>query len=427
MSLMNDALRKRARERRGPAAGHDRVAAARRPTRSTRWVITASLVVLLTAAAFGGLHLVQATTGGDLIVKDRASADLATLPRPLAAAPVALDQDEPKQPIGPPPTNDTAHPRDRQTPAARTQAAAAGESATNPAPHIAEEQTSVSERTPLPVQPPSAPARTHAPSAVPRPRESSPHQRAAVSRRFEPGPGPAATSAAKPAIDPSEPAADEASLPSRSTIDRPVSPPATADSDDQFYQKALAYHRSGRIKDAIALYNQVLVNRPNHPGALLNLSGAYLQNGSFSAAYPLLERLRQSASPPKGVLLNMAIAAIGLGDPQEALVWLDRAQAAADATPWDIRFHRAVAYARMNHLDDALALYQASEADRPDDSRVKFNLAITYDAMGRYQEALSRYQAVLDSQAATDRATIIQRMGTLRRYIDNRSSASTGH
>ena len=176
--------------------------------------------------------------------------------------------------------------------------------------------------------------------------------------------------------------------------------------EDLFYKKARAYHRNGRLAEAIRLYRQVLKAHSSHPDAMLNLAAAYMQQGRYIQAAPLLERLERSTPRPQGVLLNLAMAAIGMDAPEKALDYLDRAAALSDATPWEIRFHRAVAFARMNRLPEALDLYREVETERPGDPRLQFNLAVTCDALGFYPEAVAHYEAVLripSEPSATDK------------------------
>jgi tetratricopeptide (TPR) repeat protein len=129
------------------------------------------------------------------------------------------------------------------------------------------------------------------------------------------------------------------------------------------------------------------------------------------------------------VLLNQAIAAIGMGFPETGLTYLDRAAAASDASTWEIRFHRAVALSRLSRHTEALALYQMVEMERPDDPQLQFNLAVTCDSLERYPQALIHYEAVLqiDPEASgSERETIVQRIRTIRQYLDSHRWAEKG-
>ena len=263
----------------------------------------------------------------------------------------------------------------------------------------------------------------------------------AVSRAFEPGPVQKPNTGEKtrslvsrqtplPAQHAPSPAPGESEAVGGRNTDAAVRKTVPSDRDDDlFYKKARAYHRSNRLDDAIRLYRRVLHTTSNHPGATLNLAAAYMQQGNFIAAHPLLKRLEQSSPRPQGVLLNLAIASIGMDAPEKALADLDRAAAQSDASPWEIRFHRSVALARMNRLPEALALYREAARERPDDPRLQFNLAITCDALGLYPEAISHYEAVLRAPAPpseTDKATIISRIRTIGRYLNIAPSPAKG-
>lgn len=263
----------------------------------------------------------------------------------------------------------------------------------------------------------------------------------AVSRDYEPGPGPGDDRQVLPSagsVQPlQQPLPTDSPAPGQSTAtgskpraDRAVSKTApSVKSGNLFYKKALAYHRSGRLADAIRLYRQVLASDADHPDAMLNLSGAYMQQGNYVDATPLLNRLEQFSPRPQGVVLNLAIAAIGMGAPDKALIYLERAQTESDASPWEIRFHRAVAFARLDRLPEALVLYRTAEMERPDDPRLQFNLAVTCDTLGQYPEALAHYEAALripPEPTGTDRQTIIQRIRTIRRYLGSVPSVAKG-
>lgn len=194
-----------------------------------------------------------------------------------------------------------------------------------------------------------------------------------------------------------------------------------------FYRKALACHRGGRLTEAALFYRSVLETDANHKEAMLNLAAVYIEAGHFNQAQPLLKRLEKVTPRPEGVLLNLAITALGNDTPEAALSYLDRAEAAADSPFLQIQFHRAVALSRVNRLSEALALYKQVEAKRPDDYRVKFNMAVTYDALEDYPRALHYYETLLQAPAHTsqsDRQSITRRAGMLRRYLNATQSKS---
>ena len=444
MSLMNEALRKKNRETTGSPAATGFIDVSQRPRISRHWLIGLAATTLLTAAVFCGTHLIQTSAGPSLLVKS---------PQPGRARPPAhrltITTPDIQHRSEPTPSPALA---DHQTETATSEApptedrmVAVGLEPSPPAAPIpflpdTRDGRPASDLPPAEAQPP-LPHVTTASGSNKAPMQSTSREPSAASRRFEPGPGgnadagektgsgvlQASPSPARPALSPAPGASNAIGKGKPESAIRKRTP--SDETDDLFYKKARAYHRGKRLDDAIRLYQRVLNTNASHPGAMLNLAAAYMQQGNFIAATPLLKRLEQANPRPQGVLLNQAIAAIGMGAYEKALADLDRAAAQSDASPWEIRFHRAVVFARMNRLPDALVLYREAARERPDDPRLRFNMAVTCDALGLYAEALSHYGAVLRAPlppSETDKASIITRTRTIERYLNSAPIAEKG-
>lgn len=437
MSLMNDALRKKKRELAGTAVAPNFSEPSRRPQSTKRWVILLAGVILLSTATLAGIHLVQATPGSDLLVKtpsprpsippeSNAATTSSAAAAPVAgqshtdltgssvATPTNTDPLAVDRPAESPPLVDTGN---AQHPQAVERATTMAINAQKP-PDKAVAMPSPSMETS------TEPSRK---ALAVTPRNFEPGPDAQDNRQFQPS--LARRRSVSGAQRPSAPTRHGPSVIARASqsVQTPKKTVVSNDGKDMFYQKALTYHRSGRLTDAIRLYRQVLRSNAGHPGAMLNLSGAYMQQGNYVEATSLLNRLEQVEPRPEGVLLNLAIAAVGKGNPEQALIYLDRAASASDGSPWEIRFHRAVALARLNRLSEARVLYRALETERPEDPQLQFNLAITCDAMGLYPQALAHYEATLRTPpeaSGIDRSTIIQRIRTIRRYLGTDLSAA---
>lgn len=428
MSLMNDALRKKKRETTSsqPLVGFSDQGPRLRITRKM-WMVVFGALLLLGSVAAGGLYLQHYAGNGSL----RANRLLPPVSQ-SAFSPLANESQVPGQ---------YAEADTMQVVAGGKLIVATdpivgknGVASDSPASEPSAATVAISPPPPRPTQsaPAMAPAlekpatrRENSPSAITEMATAESHRKS--SRTFEPDPGrgiindkhiPAAqprsrSSAHTVAVAPL-PASDQNSKTRKATV-------ADDPDTDMFYRKALACHRNGRLEDAVRLYQQVLRSEPTHSEAMFNLAAAYIEGGSFNQARPLLIRLEHLTPRPDGVLLNLAITAIGTNAPSLALDYLDRAEKLADATPWEIRFHRAVALSHMNRFSDALTLYRELATQRPDDPRVQFNLAVTCDTMGLYPEALDHYESVLRASKASppnDTKTIIARMGSIRRYLN---------
>ncbi len=385
MSLMNDALRKKNREIAGSPAvsGFSKISQSPRTTRKGFSVIAA--MILLTAAALTGIHLMQSASGNTLRVK-RAQPSDAQLPVNRAV--------------------DTPSSAGRQAEVTPTFGPVDGNpEPLKPADTPQEKRATAADRQPLPAS-----------SVSDGPKPGTRHSRSApVEARVDrKPPATAIAKASAPITERNTGGAVRKNGPSHANR-------------DLFYKKALAYHRSGRLLEAIRLYRQVLKSDSSHPGAMLNLAAAAMRQGNYHEAQTLLERLEPSTRRPQGVLFNLAIAAIGMGAPETALDYLDNAQAVSDASPWEIRFHRAVAYTHMNQPSEALVLYRQVQTERPNAPGLQFNLAVTCDALGLYPEALAYYEAAMGTPlepSGIDKETITQRIRTIGQYLGNTQASA---
>ncbi len=442
MSLMNDALRKKSRETTGSPIAKGFIEVSGRPNFTRRWLFVLAGLILLTIGVFFGNYLMQAGIGNTPLVMT---------PQPERSLPPVNHPGET--------TSEVQHrsageplpaSADRQTETVvsgnapeGSRLATAEPDPTSPSPAVHPELPGPRAGEPAAAQKPADENPVFpsaAETALPFEAAEEPSQREpnTLSRGFEPGPvrtAPREKSRPVAARAPVQPASSTApeqtsEISGRLNAGEAVrkNPPSTVE-EDLFYKKARAYHRNGRLAEAVRLYRQVLKAHLSHPEVLLNLAAAYMQQGKYFEAAPLLERLERSNPRPQGVLLNLAMAAIGMDAPEKALGYLDQAAALSDATPWEIQFHRAVAFARMNRLPEALDLYREVETERPDDPRLQFNLAVTCDALGFYAQAVAHYEAVLhipSEASATDKETINRRIRTLRRYLDTAQSMATG-
>ncbi len=437
MSLMNDALRKKNREATGTPAAPGFSEAVRQPRPNRKWWAVLAAAALTTAAALAGIHLWQPDAGGSLLMKTQPSVHSRPPIHPAARAASQSQQPADVQSGSAPaaagiPATDMAD----ETPGTAGRLSPEPVSTPVRAPNTPEAAAArLSEIGPDTAKPMGTPVSIE-PETTGAPAGASRETTGTASRAFEPGPHstgqvetPPSPTPRRERTQPAPPPSLAQSTMANTTIE-PVRQPTEPDQDAElFYNKARSYHRSGRLTEAIRFYRQVLKFRPHHPAAMLNLAAATMQTGNYPDALPLLKQLEQSQPRPRGVLLNLAIAAIGVDDPEQALSYLDRASEASDASSWDIRFHRALSFARMNRLPEALVLYREAEAERPGDPRLQFNLAVTCDALALYPQALVHYEAALRTDSKrpeTDRATLTRRIRTLQRYLGQTPPSDKG-
>ena len=204
------------------------------------------------------------------------------------------------------------------------------------------------------------------------------------------------------------------------------SPQSTDDPvEERFYRKGLSYHRQNNFELAIQMYQAVLKKDPNHRAARFNLASAYIQVGAYLEAQSILEGLRTSEPYNPEILLNLAVAEIGLDRPGEALELLEKAQGSLSAPSFAIMFHKGAAYSRLGDFEKALAMYQTAERMSSDNPRLPLNKAIAYDHLQRYDQAIEEYEIYLDRNKdlhSPERPSIERRLIELRVYVSNVSN-----
>ena len=123
---------------------------------------------------------------------------------------------------------------------------------------------------------------------------------------------------------------------------------------------AVQHHRDGRVREAEALYRQVLAAEPDNPEALQLLGALLLQRGDAAAAAGLIRRAIAIDPARPGSHFNLGLALAALGD-----------------------------------RDGAVAAYRAALALRPEDAEAHTNLGHLLLAAKRPEEAVASFDAAL--------------------------------
>jgi len=186
-----------------------------------------------------------------------------------------------------------------------------------------------------------------------------------------------------------------------------------------FYQKALSYHRSGKIQTAIEMYLEVLKKNPDFRDAIFNLVAAYIEISNFAKAYTLLEKLRDLDPENPQVLLNLSVAEIGLGRPEKAIFHLEKAEL-LKGPRFEIYLNRGIAFSQIGRLDEAIMWHKRAEEIQQDDPLLLFNMALCYDKHEKYNDALRYYLLFLKQGSSFpphQLRDIKRRIRTLRIYL----------
>ena len=189
--------------------------------------------------------------------------------------------------------------------------------------------------------------------------------------------------------------------------------------EDKLYRKALQLHQQGRLSEAVAMYREILINTPDSRDTLYNLSSAYIKLDDFSSAYDILYGLLKSNPSDPEVLLNIAVAEIGLGRDEDAIDHLESIHTENDELNFTRYLHLGVAMGRAEKFEEALTYYQKAEGLNRDHPKLLFNIAILNDRLGRYPEALDYYSRLLKNESLLpdEAPELNNRIKILQNYI----------
>ncbi len=134
------------------------------------------------------------------------------------------------------------------------------------------------------------------------------------------------------------------------------------------------YQTSGRYREAVDIWQEVLKDDPNDLGAKIGLAGAYFKLGETDKAMGLLQEVLEVDPRNVKALRNMTTMHINLGEAQKALECAERA---LKVMPDDgqSHFNRAVAFELLGKEDEAIKEYQEAIRYSPDLSEAYANLA----------------------------------------------------
>jgi tetratricopeptide (TPR) repeat protein len=191
-----------------------------------------------------------------------------------------------------------------------------------------------------------------------------------------------------------------------------------ATSADRFYQKALQFHRDGRIKEAAGMYREVLKYTPSNTDAAYNLSSAYIELSDFSSAYELLSGLHSQNPGSAEIRLNLSVAEIGLGKTADAIDLLNGLDSENAKVKFSKFLHLGVAESQTGKLDEALTCYRKAEEINGKVPKLLYNMAVVNDKLGNYNDAIAYYQKFLaaGSSASGDAEAVSARIKVLKNF-----------
>jgi tetratricopeptide (TPR) repeat protein len=156
------------------------------------------------------------------------------------------------------------------------------------------------------------------------------------------------------------------------------------------FAEGLALHRQQQLEQAMAIYERVLRQMPNHAGALHHVGLIAFAAGNYNIAAGFI-RGALAVTPSSAAWGDLGNAYKELGRFDDALGCYDEALALDPRNP-DMYYNRATALQALGRMDAALADYDAALAFNPQDPEACNNRGVVLKEQGRYEEALASFE-----------------------------------
>jgi len=166
---------------------------------------------------------------------------------------------------------------------------------------------------------------------------------------------------------------------------------------EDIFRTAIQLHQAGNVVQAAALYEQILREQPNHPGAWHLLGVASHQQGDLERAVAYIERAIALEGTKAIYHNNLGVALRALGRLEEAIAAYRRALT-LNPSYADGHSNLAVALHETDRPEEALSAFLAALRLQPDHVDALFNLGNLYQDLGRHAEAIEAYQRALEQQ-----------------------------
>lgn len=164
---------------------------------------------------------------------------------------------------------------------------------------------------------------------------------------------------------------------------------------------------AGRHREAAAYFRGVLVHEPANFEAIERLGTSLFSIGQKHEAFFLFWRGRKLAPTHPLALANYGMALVDLGEIEEGVKELERAEARARKMPQLSDSARALIFNNLGNAleksgryEEALRALESGLALRPKDEFAQYNRGIVLSRLGRYAEAIEVFDRVLERNPA---------------------------
>lgn len=160
------------------------------------------------------------------------------------------------------------------------------------------------------------------------------------------------------------------------------------------FQRAVALHGQGRVREAEELYEGVLRSDNRHFDSIYYLGLIRLQQNRFADAEVLFRRAVKIDKKSADAQHHLAIALTGIGHFNEAIAHYRKA---LELRPRDAAVHNNLGYAlqRLGHHEEAARHYRKALSINPSYPEAHNNLGNALQSLDRVEEAIEEYRQAL--------------------------------
>ena len=192
---------------------------------------------------------------------------------------------------------------------------------------------------------------------------------------------------------------------------------------------AVRHHQAGQLRDAVAIYQDLLRSSPLDADVMQRLGVALAQSGLHADGARWLARSLELNPGRPSVLLNLARARLALGQPADALRCCEQAHALS-ASSADGHRLRGSALAALGRHDQALAHLAEAVRLAPADAGALVDLGVLLASLDRVSDALACFERALEIDARQapahhNLAILAARMGDHERALSSFNLAAT--
>lgn len=162
----------------------------------------------------------------------------------------------------------------------------------------------------------------------------------------------------------------------------------------QALEHAVRLHKSGNLREAEAIYRQILAGHPDQPDAQHLLGVMALNGGQPQVAIDLINRAIAVQPAVADYHANLALALTKVDRLAQAIAAAQKAVALRpQSAQW--QFNLASLFRRANRLDEAITAYRAALSLQPGLAEAWNNLGNALAAKGQPEEAMSAYRKAI--------------------------------